>query len=118
MTEPTTPLLLPERFNVAEHFLGLNAAPERARRPYLYCGEEVLTYGGLRAQVNRAANALRRLGVGPEQRVVLLVQESLLLPVCFWAAVKIGAVAVPLNTALRPADYRFFLDDSRATALL
>jgi benzoate-CoA ligase len=31
---------------------------------------------------------------------------------------KIGAVAVPTSTALRPADYAYFLDESRARALI
>ena len=31
---------------------------------------------------------------------------------------KIGAVAVPTNTALRYSDYAYFLDESRARALI
>ena len=34
------------------------------------------------------------------------------------AIAKIGAVAVPMNTLLRPADYAYLLNDSRAKALI
>jgi len=111
-------LRLPNRFNVADHFILPNLAPGRIDRPYLHCGDEVLTCGGLHAQVNRCGNVLRALGVEPEQRVVLLMGESLTLPVCFWAAVRIGAVAVPVNPALPAADLAHVLADSRARVLL
>ncbi|MFQ5880790.1 MAG: benzoate-CoA ligase family protein, partial [Dehalococcoidia bacterium] len=36
----------------------------------------------------------------------------------FLGAIKIGAVPVPLNTLLRPSDYLYFLNDSRAKVII
>ena len=111
-------LSLPGRFNVADHFILPNLTSGRAERPYLYCGEAVLTYDGLHRQANRVGNVLRRLGVRRGQRVLLLMDDSLAFPTCFWGAVRVGAVAVPLNTVLTPREYRHYLDDSRGSVLI
>ena len=114
----TVQLDLPDRFNVADHYILPNLAPERAGRPYMLCGEETLTYGELHTGANRVGNALRKLGVEPENRVLLLMLDTLAFPVCFWGAIRIGAVAVPVNTLLKPPDYEYFLNDSRARVLV
>ncbi len=111
-------LSLPERFNVADHFILPRLAAGAGARPYLICGEERLTVAALHAQASRAAHAFTALGLRPGQRVALLMHESLAFPVCFWGAVRAGLLPVPLNTALTAADYRFYLDDSRARGLV
>jgi benzoate-CoA ligase len=37
---------------------------------------------------------------------------------CFFAAIKVGAVAVPVNTMLKPHEYEYVLNDSRARVLI
>ncbi|HET7877109.1 MAG TPA: benzoate-CoA ligase family protein, partial [Methylomirabilota bacterium] len=70
------------------------------------------------AAVNRAGNALRGLGVEPEQRVAMLLPDGLAWVATFFGALRIGAVAVPLNTRLRVDDYVAILQDSRAKVLV
>ena len=77
-----------------------------------------LTYGEVYAGVNRLANALRRLGVRMEQRVVLLLPDAPEFVWSFWGALKIGAVPVPTNTLLKPPDYEYILRDSGATVVI
>ena len=58
--------------------------------------------------------ALReRLGVRPEERVLLLMLDSPEMVYSFFGAIKIGAVPVPINTLWTPADYEFDLHDAR-----
>lgn len=76
------------------------------------------SYSDLEALVNRAGNLLRGLGVRPEQRVALLLPDGIELVATFFGAIKIGAVAVPLNTRLTAGDYRVMLRDSRARVLV
>jgi len=52
-----------------------------------------------------------------EQRVALLLLDSPQFAAAFFGAIKIGAVAVPMNTMLRPKDYVYMLNDSRARVL-
>lgn len=109
---------IPNRFNIADHLILPNLAPDLAGRPYLICGEETLTRGDLHRRANRFANALRREGIAGGSRMALLMRESLELPVCFWGAVRAGVVPVPLNTILPAGDYFHFLSDSQATVLV
>ena len=66
--------------------------------------------------VNRCGSALRRLGVRPEERVLLLLHDGPEFVYSFFGAIKIGAVPVPLNTLWKAADYQYVIRDSRATA--
>jgi benzoate-CoA ligase len=68
--------------------------------------------------VNRCGNALRGLGVRPEDRVLLLLLDGPEFAYGFFGAIKIGAVPVPLNTLWKPADYQFVIRDSRAAVLI
>jgi benzoate-CoA ligase family protein len=77
-----------------------------------------ITYRDVLAQVNRTGHALRRLGVRPEERVMLLLPDVPEFAYAFFGAIKVGAVAVPVNTLLKPHDYEYLLNDSRARALV
>ena len=49
-----------------------------------------------------------------ENRVVLVLHDTPAFASTFWGALKLGAVAVPLNTLMSAEEYAFILDDSRA----
>jgi benzoate-CoA ligase len=108
---------LPERFNASTAFLDRNLERGRGDRPAIYAGDRTITYGELLAQVGRAGNALRALGVRPEERVFLLLLDAPEFAYLFWGAIRIGAVPVPTNTALTSGDYAYMLQDSRAAVL-
>jgi benzoate-CoA ligase len=109
---------VPERYNVVDHFLDRHLREGRGEKPAILCGSRKLTYGQIAEQVNRAGNGLLQLGIQQEQRVMLLMPDAPEFAVAYFAAMKIGAVAVPTNTALRTADYAYFLDECRARALI
>src|SRR5919202_64732 len=58
------------------------------------------------------------LGVGREQRVLLILDDTPAFPVAFFGAMRIGAVPVPVNPLYRAADFRHFLEDSDARAIV
>jgi benzoate-CoA ligase family protein len=76
------------------------------------------TYAELRELTNRVANALRALDIEPEQRVALCLTDGVGFVATFFAIMKIGAIAVPLNTRLSEADHRRLLRDCRARVLV
>ena len=77
-----------------------------------------LTYGDLQTRSVRFAHALRRIGLRQEDRVALLLHDTVDYPVAFWGTIRAGSVALPLNTFLTVPQYSYILDDSRATALV
>jgi len=105
---------LPRQFNVATHFLDHHLKEGRADKVAIECGEERVTYRQLSERVNQAGNALKKLGVRHEERVALLLLDTPEFACCFFGAIRIGAVPVPLNTLLKPAEYQYMLNDSRA----
>ena len=109
---------IPRDYNAAADLIGRNLAAGRAAKPAFIDDKTTLTYGTLAERVDRCANALRALGVEPEQRVLLVMLDTVDFPVAFLGAIKAGAVPVPVNTVLMSKDYEFMLRDSRARALV
>ena len=95
---------VPEMFNAAVHFVDRHVADGRGDRVAIECGETRVTYADVHQHVNRCGNALRGLGVRPEDRVLLLLLDGPEFAYGFFGAIKIGAVPVPLNTLWKPAD--------------
>src|ERR1700730_8679272 len=108
------PILLPDQFNAATYFIDRHLAEGRAEKIAIEAGEARVSYGLLGERVNRFGNALRQLGVRIEERVLLLLLDGPEFAFSFFGAIKIGAVPVPVNTLLKPADYRYLLNNSRA----
>src|SRR6185369_2481476 len=79
---------------------------------------EELTYAGLDARASRLARRLRRLGVGPDVLVGLLVERSLDMIVGTLGILQAGGVYVPLDPRYPAERLAFMLDDTRAPVLL
>ena len=106
MSNPTNPVLnLPQEFNAAAYFVDRHLREGRGSKIAIECGEQRVTYAQLQEQVNRLGNAMLGLDVRPEERVFLLLLDTPEFAYSFFGAIKIGAVAVPVNTLLRPDDY-------------
>src|SRR5215475_12475926 len=76
-----------------------------------------LSYGELQRQTCRAANMLRRLGVRREERVAMIMLDTVDFPIVFMGAIRAGIVPVPLNTLLTTEQYAYVLADCRARVL-
>ena len=105
-------------YNAVTDFVDANVARGLGNKIAFIDPERSLTYGGLQARSTRFANALRELGVEHEQRVALLLNDTVDYPVAFWGTIRAGAVAIPLNTYLPHPQYAYILNDCRATALV
>ena len=109
---------IPESFNVAHYFVDRNVEEGCGDAAAVFYGDEVLTYRQVAEQVNRAANAFARAGIGRGDRVMLLLLDSRAFVAAFWGAIKLGAVPIPCNTSLTPAEDAFMLRDSGAKGLV
>src|SRR5262245_20546573 len=112
-------LRVPLSFNAAAHFVDRHVDEGRAGKMAIECGDERVTYGEVFKNVNRFGSALRdRLGVRPEERVLLLLLDGPPFVYSFFGSIKAGAVPIPLNTLWKAADYEHVVRDSRAAVLI
>ncbi len=116
-SESIPQIILPDIFNATTAFLDHRIAEGRGANIAVRTEATTYTYGQVAELANRVGNALLYLGVELEQRVALLLLDSLQFPAAFFGTIKIGAVVVPLNTMLRPDDYTYLLNDCRARVL-
>jgi benzoate-CoA ligase family protein len=105
---------LPDRFNAASFFVDRHLDEDRGLHTAFRVGGCSISYAALASTADRLGNALGELGVEMENRVVLALGDSPVFAASFWGAVKLGAVAVPLNTQMSGPEYAFVLNESRA----
>jgi len=67
-------------------------------------GKRRLSYGDLEESSNRLANALQELGVGRGDRVAVLLTNSPELVICYIGIIKIGGIAVLLDTKYKASE--------------
>ncbi len=77
-----------------------------------------LSYAELDTAADRAAHALRALGVGAGDRVAASLPNDADVVVAFHGAMRLGAVWVGINRALAPPEKRYLLEDSGSILLL
>jgi benzoate-CoA ligase family protein len=98
----------------ASDIVQAQVAAGRGDATAVIAADATLTYDALRRQINRAGHALRELGVRREQRVLLVLDDTTAFPVLFLAAMRIGAVPVPVSVLDKDDNFRHFVDDSYA----
>ncbi len=99
------------------HFLVQNArlTPDKDA---IRCGSQKLTWQELDRQTDSLAAALQELGVKPGDRVGVLLPNSIAFLVSYWAAIKAGAVATPLNTMYRQEEIAYVFSNSGMRVLV
>jgi 4-hydroxybenzoate-CoA ligase len=105
-------------YNAAADFVDANVARGLADKIAFTDGERSITYGELQARTCLFASALQMLGVRPEERLTILLPDTVDFPVAFWGTLRAGVIALPLNTLLTTEQYAYILSDSRASALV
>ena len=81
-------------------------------------GPSRYTFRDLHAQVLQAADDLRALGVRPGDRVAIWLPNRVEWCVAFYAAVRAGAIVVPLNTGLSVPEATYQLAQSGSTVVV
>jgi len=109
---------IPRRYNAAVDFIDRNLVEGREANSAVIDGDGSYSYRELAQRVNRCGNALTGLGLRREDRVALLLPDTIDFPVAFWGCIKAGIVPIPLNTLLTTRDYLYILEDSRAGTLI
>lgn len=104
----------PEQFNMATYFLDARIEEGLGDKIAVYCGSKRYTYREVQQMANEVGNALLRLGVEMEDRVLMVLPDSIEFVATWFGIAKIGAVITMVNTILPTADYEYYLDYTRA----
>ncbi|MCA1613612.1 MAG: AMP-binding protein, partial [Acidobacteria bacterium] len=104
----------PERFNMSDYFLYHNVEGGRENKVCLYFEDERFTYGDAVRRSNRAGNALRELGLHTEDRVLIALPDCPEFVWTWFGASRAGGVVTMVNPLLPAADYKYYLEYTRA----
>ena len=80
-------------------------------------GRDWLTYGGLRALASEVRAALNSFGIGPSDRVAIVLPNGPEMAAAF-VTIAQAAVTAPLNPAYREDEFAFYLEDLKAKAIV
>ncbi len=81
-------------------------------------GGPKVSYGSLGDQVQRLAASLQSLGIGRGDRVAMALPNGVEVIATFFAVTAAAATAAPLNPAYTTDEFRFYLEDIEAKALI
>ncbi|HWB22619.1 MAG TPA: AMP-binding protein [Gaiellaceae bacterium] len=99
------------------HLLADAASGDGERPAFLHDGARI-DYAELEASARRFAGLLRSTGIGPGDRVALLLPNEPAYVAAYYGALKLGAILVPLNPMLKRAEIETRLDHAEAAVLI
>ncbi|HEV7890527.1 MAG TPA: benzoate-CoA ligase family protein [Pyrinomonadaceae bacterium] len=108
------PVEFPEKFNMSEYFLYHNVEEGREGKVCLYYRDEEYTYADAVRMSNRVGNALRDLGIGIEDRVLIVLPDCPEFAWVWFGANRVGGVITMVNPLLPADDYVYYLKYTRA----
>lgn len=107
-----------DTLNLSAELVDVHVDAGRGAFPAIVFRDERMTYLALQDRVGRIGNALRGIGIGPGDRVMLRIPNR---PDFFavWLAVqRIGAVTVSTMPMLKARELRYMIEDSGACAIV
>ncbi|HLH64751.1 MAG TPA: long-chain fatty acid--CoA ligase [Solirubrobacteraceae bacterium] len=94
-----------------------DSAARRPERPAVRLDDVTLTYAQLDAASARFAGLLAQRGAQPGDRVAIMLPNVPHFAVCYYGALRAGAIVVPMNVLLRRREIAYYLADSGAGLL-
>src|SRR3954447_25413157 len=107
----------PRSYNAAVDMADRNVAEGRGAKVAFIDPARRLTYGELADGVARVGPMLARLGLAREDRIAMMMLDTVDFPLLFWGAIRAGIIPVPLNTLLTADEYRYILEAGGARVL-
>jgi malonyl-CoA/methylmalonyl-CoA synthetase len=91
---------------------------DRSRPAFEMLNGPPVSYGELEAGAGRLAALLKARGVAPGDRVAVQTPKSVEAVMLYLAALKVGAVFLPLNTAYTQAEIDYFVSDAEPALIV
>ena len=87
-------------------------------RTALFMGDQAIRYGELWDQTRAYAGALRARGIGPGDRVAMIVPNVPDFARVYYGVLALGAVVVPVHLLFKAEEIEFVLRDTRRDVLV
>lgn len=100
--------------------IGVSLTLNAGRHPdkmAITCEGRTYSYGELNAEVNRMANGLSERGIKKGDKVALFMKNSDHYVIAFYALMKLGLVAVPINFRLTASEAGYIIEQSECSAV-
>jgi len=107
-------LTIDRDYNAAVAFIDRHVIEGRGNKAAFVDPAREISYSELSSAVARVGPVLMRLGLERENRVVLILHDTVDFPILFWGAIRAGIVPVLINTLLTSDHYHYLLEDTRA----
>jgi 4-hydroxybenzoate-CoA ligase len=104
--------------NAVDWFLDRHVREGRGDRTAFTDPTRSISYANLARDSARFSDAVIKAGIEREQRIALIMLDTVDFPIAFWGALRAGAVPVPINTLLTPETTEYILRDSRTVAVV
>jgi long-chain acyl-CoA synthetase len=96
-----------------------SCAEKHAQKTAIFYGEQEVSYAQLHAQSQKIASYLQdKFGVKPGDRVGLWLKNCPEFAACVFGILQTGAVVVPINNFLKPAEVNYILNDGGIDILI
>ena len=105
----------PAELNFARYLVELNQA--RASKTAYIDDRRQMTYGEMADRMATFAVLLNEMGIRREERILLVMHDTVDWPIVFLGALHCGVIPVAVNTLLTADDYAYMLEHSRAQAV-
>ncbi|WP_335508352.1 class I adenylate-forming enzyme family protein [Bacillus sp. JJ722] len=84
----------------------------------IYYEDRKYTYREFNEEVNMFAHGIRSLGLAKGDKVAIMMKNSDRFAFAFFAAAKLGAVIVPINTRLTSSELHYMLEQSDSVLVI
>src|SRR5258705_744258 len=107
-----------DRFNLCDDFLDRNLREGRAAKVAVRCGAETRTFEQASTRAKLVAAALRRAGVRPEDRVLIVLPDGIEFVEIWFGVLRAGAVFAMVNPLLKKDEYAAYLEYTKARVVV
>jgi len=97
------------------HFLNVTAK-EHPNVTAVIMDERKMTYAEVASAARRVANALKAKGIGPGDKVAMMLPNTPHFPIIYYGILHTGATVVPVNVLFTADEIEHYLADSEAVA--
>jgi benzoate-CoA ligase len=108
----------PERFNLCDYFLDRNLREGRSRKVAIHCGDATRTFEEIATRASLVAAALRRAGVRPEERVLIVLPDIPEFAESWFGVLRCGAVFAMVNPLLKGEEFAKYFDYTKARVVI